>query len=134
MAFELLAAPLVGIAQGAFDRCLKYVKKREQFGKKIASFQVNQHKLADMATKIELARLIMGRDGQWDERRYRRLRRQWRGTNMRSLRSAFSQGRYERLRRVSEAVLAANEKAHHHTPDPDASMDERIQRILERSA
>ncbi|HUT44586.1 MAG TPA: acyl-CoA dehydrogenase family protein, partial [Desulfobacterales bacterium] len=35
-----------------------YVKQREQFGKKIAQFQVTQHKLADMATKIELSRLI----------------------------------------------------------------------------
>jgi alkylation response protein AidB-like acyl-CoA dehydrogenase len=34
------------------------VKKREQFGRPIAAFQVTQHKLADMATKIEAARLI----------------------------------------------------------------------------
>ncbi len=53
-----VAAQALGTAQGAFDRALAYVKKREQFGKKIAQFQVNQHKLADMATKIELARLI----------------------------------------------------------------------------
>ena len=53
-----VAAQALGIAQGAYDRALAYVKQREQFGKKIAQFQVNQHKLADMATKIELARLI----------------------------------------------------------------------------
>jgi alkylation response protein AidB-like acyl-CoA dehydrogenase len=53
-----VAAQALGIAQGAFDRALDYVKKREQFGKKIAQFQVTQHKLADMITKIELARLI----------------------------------------------------------------------------
>lgn len=53
-----LAAQALGTAQGAFDRALDYVKKREQFGKKIAGFQATQHKLADMATKIELARLI----------------------------------------------------------------------------
>ncbi len=52
------AAQGVGTAQGAFDRALDYVKGREQFGKKIAQFQATQHKLADMATKIELARLI----------------------------------------------------------------------------
>jgi len=52
------AAQGLGIAQGAFDRALAYTKSREQFGSKIAAFQVNQHKLADMATKIELARLI----------------------------------------------------------------------------
>ncbi len=54
----LVAAQALGTAQGAYDRALAYVKQREQFGKKIAQFQVNQHKLADMATKIELARLI----------------------------------------------------------------------------
>ncbi len=53
-----VAAQALGIAQGAFDRALAYTKKREQFGQKIAQFQVNQHKLADMAIKIELARLI----------------------------------------------------------------------------
>lgn len=54
----LIAAQALGIAQGAFDRALDYVKEREQFGSKIAAFQVTQHKIADMATKIELARLI----------------------------------------------------------------------------
>jgi alkylation response protein AidB-like acyl-CoA dehydrogenase len=54
----LVAAQALGIAQGAFNRALAYVKQREQFGRKIAQFQVTQHKLADMATKIELARLI----------------------------------------------------------------------------
>ncbi|MGA9537357.1 MAG: acyl-CoA dehydrogenase family protein [Desulfobacterales bacterium] len=53
-----VAAQALGIAQGAFDRAIDYVKKREQFGKKIAQYQVTQHKLADMATKIELARLM----------------------------------------------------------------------------
>lgn len=52
------AAQAVGTAQGAFDRALAYVKGREQFGKKIAQFQATQHKLADMATKIELSRLV----------------------------------------------------------------------------
>ena len=54
----LIAAQGLGTAQGAFDRALDYTKKREQFGKKIAQFQVTQHKLADMATKSELARLM----------------------------------------------------------------------------
>ena len=54
----LIAAQALGTAQGAFDRALDYVKAREQFGKKISDFQITQHKLADMATKIELARLI----------------------------------------------------------------------------
>lgn len=54
----LIAAQALGTGQGAFDRALAYVKQREQFGKKIAEFQVTQHKLADMATKLELARLM----------------------------------------------------------------------------
>lgn len=54
-----IAAQALGIAQGAFDRALAYVKERSQFGKKLAQFQVTQHKLADMATKIETARLIV---------------------------------------------------------------------------
>lgn len=54
----LIAAQALGTAQGAFDRAVDYVKEREQFGKKLAQFQITQHKLADMATKIELARLM----------------------------------------------------------------------------
>ena len=54
----LVAAQALGTAQGGFDRALDYIKRREQFGKKIAQFQVNQHKVADMATKIECARLL----------------------------------------------------------------------------
>jgi len=53
-----VAAQALGTAQGAYDRTVAYVKQREQFGRKIAQFQVTQHKLADMATTIELARLI----------------------------------------------------------------------------
>ncbi|VEN74894.1 Acryloyl-CoA reductase (NADH) [Candidatus Desulfarcum epimagneticum] len=53
-----IAAQALGTAQGAYDRALDYIKQREQFGKKIAQFQVNRHKIADMATKLELARLL----------------------------------------------------------------------------
>jgi alkylation response protein AidB-like acyl-CoA dehydrogenase len=53
-----IAAQALGIAEGAFDRTLDYVKQREQFGKKLVDFQITQHKLADMATKIEAARLL----------------------------------------------------------------------------
>lgn len=58
-----IAAQALGIAQGAFDRALAYVKERSQFGKKIAQFQVTQHKLADMITKIETARLVVYKAG-----------------------------------------------------------------------
>lgn len=54
-----IAAQALGIAQGAFDRALAYTKERKQFGKILAQFQVTQHKLADMATKIETARLMV---------------------------------------------------------------------------
>lgn len=54
-----IGAQALGISQGAFDRALAYSKERSQFGKKLAQFQVTQHKLADMATKIETARLIV---------------------------------------------------------------------------
>lgn len=54
----MVAAQAVGIAQGAFDRALAYARQREAFGRKIGAFQVIQHKLADMATKIEASRLL----------------------------------------------------------------------------
>lgn len=54
----LTAAQALGIAQGAYDRALVYVKGREQFNRPIAKFQVTQHKMADMATKIEIAKLM----------------------------------------------------------------------------
>lgn len=52
------AAMATGIAQGAFDLALAYAKKREQFGKKIASFEAIRDRLADMDTQIEVARLL----------------------------------------------------------------------------
>jgi alkylation response protein AidB-like acyl-CoA dehydrogenase len=46
----------VGLAQGALDMAIKHVKARKQFGKPIGAFQATQFKIADMATKIEIAR------------------------------------------------------------------------------
>ena len=54
-----IAAQALGIAQGAFDRALDYAKQREPFGNKLVDSQITQHKLADMATKIETARLLI---------------------------------------------------------------------------
>ncbi len=54
-----VAAQALGTAQGAFDRALAYIKGREQFGRKIASFQAIQHKVAEMATRLELTRLLI---------------------------------------------------------------------------
>lgn len=53
-----VAASAVGMAQGALDRALEYAKQRKQFGQRLADFQVTQHKLADMATQTEAARLL----------------------------------------------------------------------------
>lgn len=55
----LVGAVSVGIAQAAFDAAVKYSKEREQFGKPIASFQLVQALLADMAMAVETARLLV---------------------------------------------------------------------------
>ncbi len=54
-----VAAMGVGLAQGALDEALKYAKERNAFGKPISKFQAIQIKLADMATEIEAARLLV---------------------------------------------------------------------------
>lgn len=51
----------VGLAQGALEQAINYVKKRKQFGQTIGSFQVSQFKIAEMATLIETARCLMYR-------------------------------------------------------------------------
>jgi alkylation response protein AidB-like acyl-CoA dehydrogenase len=53
-----VAAQAVGMAQGALERALKYAKERKQFGSPIIQFQGVSFKLAEMATKIEAARLL----------------------------------------------------------------------------
>ncbi|MEJ2428787.1 MAG: acyl-CoA dehydrogenase family protein [Deltaproteobacteria bacterium] len=54
-----IAAMGLGGAQGCYDRALQYTKERVQFNRPISQFQVNAFKLADMATEIELARLLL---------------------------------------------------------------------------
>jgi alkylation response protein AidB-like acyl-CoA dehydrogenase len=49
----------VGLAQGALDETVQYAREREQFEKKIISFQAVQHMLADMATLVEAARALV---------------------------------------------------------------------------
>jgi alkylation response protein AidB-like acyl-CoA dehydrogenase len=56
-----IAALSLGIARGALDAALRYVKERRQFGKAIAEFQGIQWKLADMATELDAARLLTQR-------------------------------------------------------------------------
>jgi short-chain 2-methylacyl-CoA dehydrogenase len=54
-----VAAMGVGLAQGALDQALAYAKERRAFGRPISKFQAIQVKLADMATEIEAARLLV---------------------------------------------------------------------------
>jgi alkylation response protein AidB-like acyl-CoA dehydrogenase len=54
-----IGAQAVGIAQGALDAAIAYVKERKQFGKPIGDFQAVQFMLADMAMKLEAARLMV---------------------------------------------------------------------------
>ena len=54
-----IAAQSVGVAQAALDTTVKYVKQREQFGRKISKFQGLRWTIADMATEIEAARQLM---------------------------------------------------------------------------
>ncbi|WP_030168450.1 MULTISPECIES: acyl-CoA dehydrogenase [Actinomycetes] len=54
-----IGAQALGIAQGALDQTIAYVKERKQFGKSISSFQGVEFMLADMAMKIEAARLMV---------------------------------------------------------------------------
>lgn len=49
----------VGLAQAALDCAVKYAKERKQFGQPIASFQMIQSMIADMAMKVETARLMV---------------------------------------------------------------------------
>ncbi|WP_069650048.1 acyl-CoA dehydrogenase [Caloranaerobacter ferrireducens] len=56
-----IAAQALGIAQGAIDETVKYVKERKQFGRALAKFQNTQFSLADMQTKTDAARLLVYR-------------------------------------------------------------------------
>jgi alkylation response protein AidB-like acyl-CoA dehydrogenase len=56
-----IAAQAVGIAQAAYDVARAYARERHAFGRRIAEFQAIQHKLADMATELEAARLLVRR-------------------------------------------------------------------------
>lgn len=56
-----IAAQALGIAEGALETTINYVKERKQFGRSIAQFQNTQFQLADMATKVEAAKLLVYR-------------------------------------------------------------------------
>ena len=54
-----IAAQALGLAEGALETTINYVKERKQFGRSIAQFQNTQFQLADMATKVEAAKLLV---------------------------------------------------------------------------
>ena len=54
-----IAAQALGLAEGALETTINYVKERKQFGKAIGQFQNTQFQLADMATKVEAAKLLV---------------------------------------------------------------------------
>ena len=54
-----IAAQALGIAEGALERTVAYVKERKQFGRSIAQFQNTQFQLADMAAKVEAAQMLV---------------------------------------------------------------------------
>jgi butyryl-CoA dehydrogenase len=54
-----IAAQALGIAEGALETTINYVKERKQFGRSIAQFQNTQFVLADLATKVEAAKLLV---------------------------------------------------------------------------
>ena len=54
-----IAAQALGLAEGALERTIEYVKERKQFGRAIGAFQNTQFQLADMATKVECAKLLV---------------------------------------------------------------------------
>ncbi len=56
-----IAAQALGLAAGALDATIAYVKERKQFGRSIGQFQNTQFQLADMATKVEAARMLVYR-------------------------------------------------------------------------
>ena len=55
----IIAAQLLGVAQRTFDDALAYVKERKQFGRPIGSFQALKHRIADLATELEVSRLLV---------------------------------------------------------------------------
>ena len=54
-----IAAQALGLAEGALNATVEYVKERKQFGRSIAEFQNTQFQLADMATKVEAAKMLV---------------------------------------------------------------------------
>jgi len=63
-----IGAQMVGLAQGALDRCLPYLHERKQFGTAVADFQGVQHQVAQLATELQAARLLVYNAARMKER------------------------------------------------------------------
>ena len=84
-----IGAQMIGLAQGALDRCLPYLHERRQFNTRVMDFQGVQHQVAQLATELEAARLLVYNAARMKEagmpivkevrRRYRGLLRRLRG-------------------------------------------------------
>src|SRR6202142_3555744 len=72
-----IAALALGMAQGALEAATRYAKQRKQFGKAISEFQAIQFKLADMATEVEAARLLVYQAAWLGDRKDVRVPRGW---------------------------------------------------------
>jgi alkylation response protein AidB-like acyl-CoA dehydrogenase len=99
-----IAALSVGLAQGAYDAALSYAKERKQFGKPIAAFQAIRWKLADLACKIEAARLLTYRAAAMKDAGAERTARNPEGAPRTSLESSIA-----KLYASEIAVRAAEE-------------------------
>ena len=64
-----IAAQALGIAEGALAATIAYVKERKQFGKPISAFQNTQFQIADMATQVEAAKLLVFRAAEAKQRK-----------------------------------------------------------------
>lgn len=89
-----IGAMAVGIARGALEEALKYAKQRQQFGKPIAQFEAIQWMLADMATEIDAARLLV-----------------LRAARLKDTGQSFSQAASEAKLYAAEAAMRATSKA-----------------------
>ena len=59
-----IGGQMIGVSRGALEAAIAYTKERKQFGQAIAEFQATQFKLADMATELESARLLLHKAAQ----------------------------------------------------------------------
>jgi isovaleryl-CoA dehydrogenase len=69
----ILAALMLGTARRAFDDALAYISERKQFGRAIGSFQVQRHRIADLATEIECCKLLVYRVAELADREPERI-------------------------------------------------------------